>query len=102
MSNERRLQLHNELTSIVAHCYFQPPESLKLVYPCIVYELEDIDINYANDDKYTKNKRYSLVLIGKDPDTDYIDEILNHFEYCRFDREYVVDGLIHDAFDLYY
>ncbi len=102
MSSDKRIQLHNELTSIVKHCYFQPPESVKLIYPCIVYELEDIDVNYANNDKYLKCRRYSLTLIGKDPDTEYIDKILDNFKYCRFDREYIVDGLIHDTFDLYY
>lgn len=102
MSSDRRLQLHDELLKIVKNCYFQPPESVKLHYPCIIYELDDIDVDYANDIKYLKNKRYTLTLIGKDPDTDIIDNILNSFNYCRFDREYIVDGLIHDTFDLYY
>ena len=35
-----RLNLHNSLIEALGtkSVYFQPPESVKLVYPCIIYE----------------------------------------------------------------
>ena len=36
---DRRLQLHEELCSVLGsrNVYFQPPETIKLTYPCIIY-----------------------------------------------------------------
>lgn len=97
-----RLDLHNKLLEILGNCYFQPPESVKLKYPCIVYSLDNIDTRYADDSRYKNTKRYTLTLIERDPDTDYTEQILEKFEYCRHDRRYISDNLVHDAFSLYY
>lgn len=97
-----RLELHNELLEILEHCYFQPPESVKLVYPCIVYSLDNVDTRYADDIRYHNMKRYTLTLIEKNPDTPYLEQILEKFQYCRHDRRYVTDNLTHDTFSLYY
>lgn len=99
-----RLDLHTELVSILGsdHVYYQPPESVKMVYPCIVYSLNDIDDRNANDSSYKRIRGYSVVLICRDPDTTIVDSILDHFKYCRYDRRYVADNLYHDAFIIYY
>jgi hypothetical protein len=33
-----RLQLQTLLETLTEHVYFQPPENLKVQYPCIVYQ----------------------------------------------------------------
>ena len=32
--------------------YYQPPENLKLTYPCIIYETSDILSNFADNNPY--------------------------------------------------
>lgn len=100
-----RLDLHEELCNILGsrNVYFQPPESLKIKYPCIIYSKNNALSTYANNkNNYTKYDRYEIILIYKDPDSDLANDVLEHFGYCRLDRHYIVDNLYHDAFNLYY
>ena len=100
-----RLDLQQELVRILGsnQVYFQPPEDLKMKYPCFVYERSNANIQYAGDIKYVKNMRYELMYISKDPDTnDLIKEVLESFLYCSYTRHFVYDNLNHEVFDLYY
>ncbi len=82
--------------------YFQPPENLKLSYPCIVYERNDALLRHADNFGYFKAKRYSVTLITKSADNDeYIDKILD-LPMCNFEREFKNDGLVHDLFNIYF
>lgn len=99
----RRLELHSELQRItgLGNLYFQPPESVKLKYPCIVYQLADIDIVHANDFAYKGTRRYTITIIDKNPDSD-IPEKLYEMAYVSFDRFYTADNLNHWVFSIYY
>lgn len=97
-----RLELHEVLTSIVDHVYFQPPESVRMVYPCIVYSLSRLDTRYADNKLYKSMKSYEITFITRDPDNDYINQMMDKFEYCRFDRRFINDNLYHDVFTLYF
>lgn len=100
-----RLDLHSELVELLGsnHVYFQPPESIRMVYPCIVYERSGIDSEHADDSRYVNMIRYDIRFITKDPDTnDFIIKMLNAFKYCSYDRHYVSDNLNHEAFTIYY
>lgn len=100
-----RLDLHEELCEILgsSNVYFQPPESVKLKYDCIIYSRNNVLGNYANNkSNYTAHDRYELIVIYRDPDNDLPKRILKHFNYCRLDRHYVADNLHHDALNLYY
>lgn len=99
-----RLELHEELCDILGsrNVYFQPPESIKLNYPCIIYSKSGIYANNANDNTYKKVNQYSLTVIDQDPDTDIPDKIIDHFNMCSFDREYTSDYLNHYVLNLYY
>lgn len=98
-----RLELHEMLCDILGsrNVYFQPPESIKMKYPCIVYELDTINGPHANNHRYLKRKRYALKYISRDPDNTMVDILLD-LPYCRFDRRFVIDNLYHDCFDLYF
>lgn len=98
-----RLELHNELVRLlgVDHCYYQPPESLKIEYPAIIYSKSKIDTRKANDSMYKKNTRYELIVVDKRPDNAVIDKLLE-LPYCSYDRHYVSDNLNHDSLTLYY
>lgn len=99
-----RLKLHEELCEILGsnNCYFQPPESLKLKFPCIVYHKYRIQSRQADNKNYSGMWQYTVTFINKDPDTDIPDKILEHFTNCRMDRRFTSDNLYHDVFTLYY
>lgn len=98
-----RVGLDEMLAAIIGedNLYYQPPENVKLRYPCIIYNLDNRDTDYADDVPYLNHKRYSLQFITKDPDDPISDEIAL-LPMCRFDRRFVADKLYHDNFSIYY
>lgn len=100
-----RLELHQKLVDILGankKAYFQPPESLKLTYPCIMYNLSDISIKYADNRVYNTKRRYSIYYLDTNPDNTMIETILSSFENITYDRRYVSNNIYHDVFTLYY
>ncbi len=100
---ERRLQLHELLCEVLGsrNVYFQPPESIKMQYPAIVYNLDDIQNFYADNGNYLSERRYQLTLIDEDPDTDLIGKILE-IPNCQYNRHYNSDNLNQDVFTLFF
>lgn len=96
-----RLGLQDLLETLVDNVYFQPPESLKLSYPCIVYSRSDMDTKFADDIPYAHSKQYQLIVIDKDPDSNIPGKVAL-LPMCTFDRHYTANNLNHDIFDLYY
>lgn len=99
-----RLDLHAKLCDIIGSnkVYYQPPESVKISYPCIVYNRAGKSPIKADNTNYLNYTRYTVTLITKDADSPFIDEILSAFSYCDYDRNFKSDNLYHDVFDLYY
>jgi hypothetical protein len=81
--------------------YFQPPETVKLVYPCIIYSRSSGDTKFANNKPYINTKRYQLIVIDKNPDS-IIPEVVTMLPMCKFERHYTKDNLNHDVFNIYY
>lgn len=100
---DRRIELHEKLCDLIGsrHVYFQPPETVKLVYPCIVYGLNDIAVRRADNTAYSGRLRYAITVIGKDPDYSVVKE-LALWPLCSFNRHYTADNLNHWVFELYY
>lgn len=98
-----RIKLHEILKQILGSdsVYFQPPESLKMVYPSIRYEVDDINTKHANDRLYSYTKRYSVTVIDKNPDSAFPEKILE-LPMCDFNRFYTADNLNHWVFSLYF
>ena len=98
-----RLELQELFEQIpgVVEVYFQPPESIKLVYPCIIYELDTMDSQFADNSPYSVTKRYQVTVIDADPDSEIIDW-MSLFPMCLFDRHFTQDNLNHDIFNLYF
>ena len=100
-----RLDLQDKLVELLEsdHVYFQPPENIRMKYPCFVYERSSGYTDNADDIRYHKRFRYELMYITKEPDTnEFIKEILDSFMYCTYTRHFVSDNLNHEVFDLYY
>lgn len=98
---DRRLMLHDILLNICPNVYFNPPENVKLKYPCILYKRSNARTNYADNKTYQFMIRYQITIIDKDPDTSLIDKVKD-LPYCTFDRHYTNSNLNHDVFDIYY
>ena len=97
-----RLDLQTKLETILGsrNVYFQPPPSVQLKYPAIVYSLKRIDSTFANSGVYRKAPSYEVVLIDNDPESRYVDKIME-LPYCSYDRHYASDRLHHDVFTVY-
>ena len=98
-----RLKLHEKLCDILGsrHVYFQPPESIKMTYPAIVYSLNDISNRHGDNLPYMQSVSYSVTVIDKNPDSN-IAETVSKFPRCRFNRHFISDNLNHYVFTLYY
>lgn len=90
---ENLLQSHN--------VYFQPPASVQLKYPAIVYSLNPLESVKADDQKYLIHRPYTLTYIHKNPDDPMTDKIYA-LPKCRFDRRFASDNLYHDVYTIYY
>ena len=97
-----RLNLQTKLEEILGsrNVYFQPPESVKIQYPAIVYSLRNIEREFANNLKYVITPSYEVTLIDKNPDSEYVEKILE-LPYSDFDRQFASDNLNHYVFTIY-
>ena len=100
----KRLQLHTELKELMGsdEVYFQPPETIKMTYPAAVYKTVRPDVKFASNFAYFIRKHYEIEIINRDPDEDYIYKMLARFNYCSFERHFVLNNLHHWVFSLYY
>lgn len=104
-----RLGLHEILCEIInitepdgdRHIYFQPPASVKMKYPAIVYSRKSIDNEHAGNSVYKQDYAYDITVIDKNPDNEYVEKV-SKLPMCRFDRHYTSDNLNHDVFTLYF
>lgn len=98
-----REELHEVLCNIIGsrNCYFQPPSTIRMVYPCIRYELARINPTHADNIPYLNSKAYSLTYIDEDLESEIPEKLLN-LPYCSFDRSYDAEGLHHTVLTLYY
>lgn len=101
---DSRIALQKELEQILTNknVYFQPPESIKVNYPCIIYYLTDVKSFYADDVTYDYDHCYEVTYISKTEDFKIIDEIKTHFKKCIYDSHYIYDNMYCDAFKIYY
>lgn len=97
-----RIDLDNNFRKILGstNVYYNPPENLKMKYPCIRYKLNSIENIFANNVPYLGDKGYSGLVISKDPDCDIIDKVLE-LPKSNFNNFYIADGLCHWAFLIY-
>lgn len=99
----KRLELHNKLVELFGNncVYYQPPENLKMEYPCIRYSKSDITSRHADNINYVNKTSYEIVIIDKHPDNVVIEKILE-LPLSSYDRHYISDNLNHDVIRIYY
>ncbi len=98
-----RMALHDILVNILgtSNVYFQPPPTIQMSYPCIVYRRDYVMITHADGRPYRNKKRYQVTVIDRDPDSDIPDKIAE-LPTCAYDRFFVTENLNHDVFKLFF
>lgn len=99
-----RLELQKTLCELLGSndVYFQPPSSIRLKYPCIIYNLTNIEARRADNRAYNLDHGYELTYITKNPDDGFKELLIETFPKCRFNRFFTSDNLNHYVFILYY
>lgn len=101
---KRRVELHKKFKAVPGVCeaYFQPPASVKMRYPCIVYHRDGGNTRFADDRPYRFERRYTGTVIDPNPDSSILDYICQTFPKCIADRHWTSQNLNHDTFTIYW
>lgn len=101
---EKRLYLHKLLKAIpeVMEVYHQPPETIKMEYPCIRYKWDRNKTNHADDKVYLSRRGYLVTIIDSNPDSVIPGIFEKNFSLVQFDRSYVSNNLYHWVYTLYF
>ena len=99
----KRLELHNLLVEALGsrNVYFQPPASITMKYPAIVYTRSRQHTLRANNKLYKQQTGYMVTVIDPNPDSMIPDRVLE-LPLCSHSRSYTANNLNHDVFDIYY
>lgn len=102
MQKTRRLELHSKFEELLGskNVYYQPPASVRMVYPAIRYSKSKIDSRYANNKKYINKTLYDVIVIDPMPDNPVIEKLLE-LPLSSYDRWYASDGMNHDVIKIY-
>lgn len=100
----RRLNLQAELEEILGskNVYYQPPSTVSLKYPCIIYSLTRTNTIRADNRIYKATNEYHVKHIFKSLESEKKDDLLNHFLMISHDARFVADKMYNDEFTLYY
>lgn len=99
-----RIELHETLKTILGsnNVYFNPPEKLKMEYPCIRYKRTTVRTENADDKIYLKYNRYQIVVIDKNVDSQIADRILEQLPLTTISNFTISEGLLHVFMETYY
>ena len=97
-----RIELQAMLEELIGsrNVYFQPPESLKINYPCIIYSTTGVANRFGNNDIYKQNLSYELVLVDSNPDSEIFKKLCK-IPKCRFRNFYISENLNHYVFEIH-
>lgn len=104
MAESQRLKFSQVLKTALGsttEVYFQPPPDLKMKYPCLVYERDDLAVKHADNVPYNTLQAYQVTHISYDPDSDVVDKLMA-LPLCSYNRHFATSGLNHDVFVIYH
>lgn len=96
-----RLKLQEILEDILGskNVYFQPPSTVRLQYPCIIYQLDDLPTQHANNAPYMLTHSYMLTLVNTSAGMG-LAEKLAMLPRINHSRRYTKDNLYHDVYQI--
>lgn len=101
---DRRLQLSQKLKSLLpsdVSFYFQAPPNTGMSYPCVIYALDDVNVQHADNRPYFSQDRYLLTVIDRNPDSTLWRKIME-LPTATFVRAYPADNLHHKVINLHF
>lgn len=101
MDKQQQLQELLEMILGSPHVYYQPPASAKMVYPAIVFALDDVDSRFAGNLPYSHADRYLITMIEKSPVTELRHKVAA-LPTASFSARFVADNLNHTVYSLYF
>lgn len=96
-----RLLLQEILEMMADHVYFQPPANLAIQYPCIIYQRDSGNTQFADNVPYAFAQRYKVTVVDRNPDSDIPKKVAG-LPTCLHVSFFVKDGLNQDIFTLYF
>ncbi len=70
-------------------------------YPAIVYEREDIENTFADNEVYMQSHAYKVTVIDKDPDSEIVQKV-SRLKTAEYVTHFTSDNLNHDVFTIHY
>lgn len=98
---KNREDFHQFLLTLCPNVYFQPPESMKIKYPCIIYALDALKPQYADNMSYLLHIPYSMRYITREADDELVYTLAT-LPKCRHGKPYGKDNLYHHPYTIYY
>lgn len=97
-----RIELQEKLEELLglSNVYYQPPATVMMQYPAIIYEKSDVPAEHADNFGYIRHNRYDITVIDKKPDNPTINKILE-LPTARFNRHFKADNLNHDIITIF-
>lgn len=98
-----RIEVRNRLSDIMTECgeephlYFQPNESSRLTYPCMIYHLKTLTTRSANNRPYYNQVSFDITYITRSPVSDVPMKMLEDPMFS-FDRYYTAENLHHYSY----
>lgn len=81
--------------------YFQPPENVGIEYPCIIYNRDFQQVQFADNGPYFRKTRYQVTVIDPDPDSP-VPDLVSSLPLSRAVRHFTTANLNHDIFNVYF
>ena len=96
-----RLTLQGKLEEILGsrNVYYNPPESQKMNFPCIVYTKTYIKGIHADNNKYLDFTTYKITVVSKTPDHP-AGKAIHNLPTTEFSTNYVKNGFYHEVYIL--
>lgn len=96
-----RLELQAIFEDMVPNVYFQPPENIRMIFPCIVYSRSRANTKYADNHPYRNVQSYEVTVIDPNPDS-VIPKKVAELPMCSYERFFAADNLNHDVYNLFF
>jgi len=90
-----------EEKDLEATLYIQPPEGMKMTYPCIAITRDSGDTKFADNAPFRHQKRYTLTAIDEDPEGPWYD-LLASLPRSKHNRSFPAENLNHDVFTMFF
>lgn len=95
-----RAQFPEDIQDPERRVLFQPPATVKLEYPCIIYKLSDMPAIWSGNLPYHWERCYEVTLISRNPQEPMAEKLVA-LRVSKFERYFAADNLHHFVYKIY-